>query len=745
MFVFKQKQMIFACLGLFLISEISFGQTREQYFLSRINGSVTLNGLSNEPAWEGIKPLPVVEHAPDFGNEPSERTEIFVAYDDDFLYVAGRLYDQEPSRIQANSRKRDSGDPSSEWFGIVIDSFNDKENALAFFTTPAGLRWDAAVFNDAQQNPGTTSPPLNFNWNTFWDVAAVRNGEGWFAEMRIPFSSLRFQDNNGRVVMGIISWRLIARKNEFVIFPAIPPDWGLWSKFKVSQAREVVFEGIYSRKPLYIAPYVLGGFGHYHELNEEETAYKRFDDFERELGLDVKYGLTNNLTLDVTLNTDFAQVEADEQQVNLTRFSLFFPEKRLFFQERSSNFDFSFGGPNRLFYSRRIGLHEGKPVRIYGGARLVGRVGSWDIGAFNMQTAPTEELTTENFGVYRIRRQVFNPYSYVGGIAATRIGTDGRYNTAYGLDGIFRLFRNHYLTLKWAQTLETEQENNPFSLNPSRLYVNWERRTIKGLGYNSLFEYSGSDFNPGIGFEIRRNFTCFYNELWYGWFPEEKSQFFRHRVFLDGFLVLCNTDGAPETVYLEPGYEFETRSGYKVRIITGLSYENVPESFSLSDDAEVPEGKYTYYELYGEFNTPSSKLIYTKVDLDAGSFYDGWRVTLGLTPRWNASSSFELGGSYQLNQVTFPDRNQHFTAHIGGLRVLYMLNTRFSATAFIQYNSAVDAVITNIRLRYNPREGNDLYLVYNEGLNTNRFGEEPVLPFTSNRTVMLKYTYTFTF
>ncbi len=745
MFLFKQKQIILICLGLFLISEISFGQDREQYLLSRINGSVTLDGLSNEPAWEGIEPLPVIEHAPDFGNEPSERTEIFVAYDDDFLYVAGRLYDQEPSKIQENSKQRDSGDPSSEWFGIVIDSFNDKENALAFFTTPAGLRWDAAVFNDAQQNPGTTSPPLNFSWNTFWDVATVRNGEGWFAEMSIPFSSLRFQDNNGRVVMGIICRRKIARKNESVIFPAIPPDWGFWSKFKVSQAQEVVFENIYSHKPLYIAPYVLGGFGRYHELNEEETAYKRFDDFEHELGLDVKYGLTNNLTLDITLNTDFAQVEADEQQVNLTRFSLFFPEKRLFFQERSSNFDFSFGGPNRLFYSRRIGLHEGKPVRIYGGARLVGRVGPWDVGAFNMQTASIEELPSENFGVYRLRRQVFNPYSYVGSIVTTRIGTDGSYNTAYGLDGIFRLFRNDYLTLKWAQTFETEQENNPFSLNPSRLCVNWERRTIKGLGYNSIFSYSGPDYNPGIGFEIRGNFTCFYNELWYGWFPEEKSAIFRHKVFLDELLVLCNTDGATETAYLGPGYEFETRSGYEGRIMTDLSYENVPEPFSFSDDAEVPEGKYFYYGLKGEFNTPSSKPIYTKVNLDAGSFYDGRRITLGLSPRWNTSSSLELGGSYQFNRVTFPDRDQHFTAHIGGLRILYMLNTRFSATAFIQYNSAVDAVITNIRLRYNPREGNDLYLVYNEGLNTNRYyGEDPVLPFTDNRTIMLKYTYTFT-
>ena len=717
----------------------------DQLIMPRINGPVTLDGLSNEPAWEGIEPFLFIIHSPNFGSEPTERTEVLVAFDDDFLYVAGRLYDREPSRIQANSKQRDSGDPSSEWFVIVIDSFNDKENALAFATTPAGLRWDAAVFNDAQQSSTSASAPLNFSWNTFWDVAASRNDEGWFTEMRIPFSSLRFQDKKGRVVMGLISWRLIARKNEWVIFPAIPPNWGFWSKFKPSQAQEVVFEGLYSRKPLYIAPYLLGGFGESFELNEGETAYQCIENLEHEVGLDVKYGLTNNLTLDVTLNTDFAQVEADDEQVNLTRFSLFFPEKRLFFQERSSNFDFNFGGTNRLFYSRRIGLHEGKPVRIYGGARLVGRAGPWDLGFLSMQTASIEDLPSENFGVFRMRRRIFNPYSYAGGIVATRIGVDGTYNIAYGLDGIFRLFGDDYFTLKWAQTFESGQKNNLFSFSPSRLYMNWERRTNKGVGYNLIYAYSGPSYNPGIGFELRDNWTCFYSRVMYGWFPGEKSSLFRHQAFLDGCLILCNTDGAVESAQIGPGWEFETRSGYEGSIFLKLEYENVPEAFSLSDDAEVPEGEYIFYGLSGEFRTPSGKLLSTKANLDAGSFYDGWRASLGLNPRWSVSSDLELSGEYQFNWVTFPNRNQRFTAHIARLRALYMLSAKFSATAFFQYNSAINAVIANIRLRYNPREGIDFYLVYNESFNTNRYREEPVLPFISNRTVMLKYTYTFNF
>lgn len=755
----KNKVIPAAILAIFLLSSLMTAQEKnaskkersqqelkqksdltDQLVLSRINGPVTLDGLSNELAWEGIEPFPVVMHMPNFGAEASERTEILVAYDDDFLYVAGRLYDREPSKIQANSKQRDSQDPSSEWFGIVIDSFNDKENALAFFTTPSGLRWDAAIVNDARD------PVYNLNWNTFWDVATEYNNDGWFVEMRIPFSSLRFQDKNGRVVMGIILRRYIARKSEHIIFPVVPPNWGSYSFFKPSQAQEFVLEGIYSRKPLYLAPYVLGGLGQSFELNKVEMAYQRIENLKHEAGLDVKYGLTSNLTLDVTLNTDFAQVEADDQQINLTRFSLFFPEKRMFFQERSSNFDFNFetSEPNRLFYSRRIGIHEGKLVRIYGGARLVGRVGPWDLGFLSMQTAQTEDLPSENFGVFRIRRQVFNPYSYIGVISTSRIGIDGTYNAAYGLDGIIRVFGDDYLTIKWAQTFETGQENNPLSLDPARIRFNWLRRTIKGFSYGLSYSRAGADYNPGLGFEMRENYSRIATGLFYGWIPSKKSPLFSHQVSLTSTLFLRNADGEIESAEIGPGWQFRTKSGWGGEIAPQFFYENVPESFSLSDDAEVQEGRYSFYGLNCELSTAPGKPIYTNAALDVGSFYDGWRTSLGLTPRWNIFSNLELSGTYQFNRVTFPDRDQQFTAHIARLRALYMLSTKFSATVFIQYNSAIDAVIANIRLRYNPREGIDLYLVYNEGLNTNRHRQDPTPPFTSNRTVMLKYTYTFT-
>ena len=712
------------------------------YVLPRIQGKVTLDGLSTEPAWNGIKPLPVVVYTPNSGAEPSEATEILVAHDDDFIYVAGRLYDREPDKIQATSKKRDDMKLSNDWMGIILDTFHDHENALSFFTTPSGLRLDMAVFND-----GEGAFPVNENWNAFWDVKTVRNREGWFVEMRIPLSSLRFQTVDGRVHMGMTAWRYIARKSETIISPFIPDKWGFWGSFKPSQARDIVLEGVASHRPLYVAPYVLGGYGRSYELNDTETAYDAKDEFVHEAGLDVKYGLTNNLTLDLTVNTDFAQVEADDRQVNMTRFSLFYPEKRLFFQERASIFDFNFGDQTSLFYSRRVGLYEGELVRIYGGARLVGRAGPWDLGFFDMQTAPlgAEDLPSENFGVLRVRRRVFNPNSWVGAMATSRVGMDGSFNTAYGLDGIVKLFSDDYLSWNWAQTFATGEANDVFSLDPAKFRVNWQRRTLEGLAYDLDFSRAGADYNPGMGFEFREDYTRFGNQLLYGWIPGEKSWLLRHSVYVKGSLYRRNGEGETESYVVGPGYQFTAKSSLYVGVYPNFCYENVLEDFSLSDEAEIPAGRYRFFDLNVLFNTPNSKSVYLEGSFDVGSFYDGRRLSLGLSPRWDVSSGLEIRGFYGYDRATFPARGQEFMAHIGRLRVLAMLSTKFSVAAFVQYSSADKEVAANVRIRYNPREGTDLYIVYNDGANTDRFGEVPALPRSVGRTLLVKYTYTFNF
>ena len=722
----------------------SVPKTKEPIVIRRLSAPITLDGLSNEDAWKGIEPLPFIMFIPNYGNPPSERTELLLGFDDEFLYVAGRLFDSEPDKIQSPSKKRDYFESNTEWFGVIFDTFNDKENAIGFGTTPSGLRWDGAVSNDAEVR-SITDMPINVNWNAFWDVAVVTNKEGWFAEMRIPFSSLRFQDRGGRVVMGLLSFRWIPRKTEELVFPAVDQKLGSMAMWKPSQACEIVLEGVRGRRPLYIAPYVLGGYGESNDLNDEETAYARTDKPTAEAGLDVKFGLTSNLTLDVTLNTDFAQVEADDYQVNLTRFSFFFPEKRLFFLERAGIFDFSFGEYNQLFYSRRIGIEEGQAVRIYGGARLIGRIGSWDLGFLDMQTAPlsAESVPSENFGVLRLRRRVFNPFSYVGGMVTTRLGADGSYNTVYGLDGTFRVRGNDYVLLNWAQSFETGKENRPLSLDPARFRLTWERRTQQGLGFNLGVSRSGKDYDPGMGFEMRENFTRLGNRVLYGWLPGEKSSLTSHYLFGDGYVFFRNDDHSLESAEIGPGWGFMTKSGWFGEFSFKFRRESVREEISFFDKVFVPPGEYSYYGLNGYFQTAMGGLLSAIVTVDAGSFYDGRRATVGIKPIWGISSDLTLSGYYEFNRVEFPGRGQRLTAHIAQVRLLATFSTKISASAFVQYNSAVDGLVANVRFRYNPREGNDLYLVINEGLNTNRSGKIPYPPFYDNRAIMIKYSYTF--
>jgi hypothetical protein len=716
----------------------------ERLAIPRLYGPLTLDGMSNEPAWQEARPFPLIMHMPKFGEPPSERSEALLAFDDEFLYVAGRLFDREPFKIQAPTKKRDAATGSSEWFGIILDTFNDKENGLGFFTTPSGLRWDAAIFNDAQ--PATSEDsPINRSWNVFWDVATARTQEGWFIEMRIPISSLRFQNADGRVVMGLIISRWIARKNELDVFPAIPRNWGEMSNWKLSQAQEVEFLGLRPRNPFYITPYLLAGHSRASDLNHEETAYLATADLKFEMGLDVKCGLASNITVDLTANTDFAQVEADEAQVNLTRFSLFFPEKRLFFQERSSNFEFGLGGQDRLFYSRKIGLFEGRAVRIYGGARIVGRIGGWDLGFLNMQTAAGEGRPSENFGVLRVRRRVFNAFSYVGGIITSRIGRDGSFNTAYGLDGILRLFGDDYLTFDWAQVFKTGASNRALSLNPTQVNVAWKRSTKIGPAYLFNFSRSGLDFDPGLGFQTRQNYTRLSWCGQYGWAPRKETFLVQHDAYLEGQVYWDNGSGRVESVEIGPGWEFAAKSGWSGSASPRFFIEDISEEFSLSDKCSVPAGRYSFVGLKGMVLTPQGNLLSSTLTLEAGSFYDGWRISVGAAPTWSAVPDLELSGLFQYNAIRFPSRGQIYIAPLARLSVLATLSTQFSASAFIQYDGGTGAVIANVRFRYNPKEGTDICLIYNGGLNTGRFQKTPVAPLSSGRAVLLKASTTFNF
>lgn len=727
---------------------------RQALLIPRLDRPVLFDGIPDDEAWKTIKPFGMTMYSPVWGREPSEESDVRIAYDDKYLYVGAWLYCKDPSTIRSASYKRDYTGAGGDWFMVFLDTYNDKENFLIFGTTPDALRFDATIQKDAVPNRPDDQMLFNVSWNTFWDVLTNRCDEGWSAEFRIPLSSLRFQEKNGEVRMGLTIQRWVPAKNEVILFPAIPPNWGQVSPMKPSQAQEIIFRGIKPGKPLYITPYLLGGYSGRHDLNGDESAYLRTTRPLTEAGLDVKYGITGNLVMDLTLNTDFAQVEADDEQINLTRFSLFFPEKRMFFLERASIFDFGLGGNNNLFYSRRIGLSDdGDPVRIYGGARIFGRLGKWDAGFLDMQTAPLwkknaegdRELVqpSENFGVLRFRRQVLNENSYIGAIFTSRLGADGTYNVAYGLDGIWRVTGQNYFDIKWSQTFENDTVNSSFK-EPLRFSANWENRSRKGLGYNIGYSYSGIHFNPGIGFEMIDDYSSIRGGVRYGWIPGEDSKLYSHSPELRFNQRSYAVDGTLMSLSIMSGWSFQTKNQWNGDLFLGYNIENLNETLELKEnEVWINQGRYGFINFRGNINTPMSKPLFMIIMAETGQFFDGSRFSIGTKPVWNISKHFELGGTYNFDYVSFRTRDQKMINHIIGVKALYMLNTRFSINTFFQYNSAANGIVSNIRLRYNPREGSDLYIVLNEGRNTNLARQMPNLPVYNSRAAMIKYTYTF--
>jgi hypothetical protein len=702
---------------------------------SRLSSPIRLDGRVDEAAWLAIEPLRAVMSSPTFGAEPSERTEFRIAYDENYLYISGVLHDREPDGIRATTLRRDDGSSSNDWFSVNIDGYRDRENALMFGVTPAGVRTDLEIPNDAEG-------AFNFAWNAFWDAEVTRTHTGWSAEIRIPFTTLPYQpDETGRVTMGITVWRNIGRKNEIISWPAIEPRWN-FAVGKASQTGDVVFEGLSRRRVAYTTPYLLAGGSRTPTRPTRGAHWSAASEGVGEAGLDMKVGITANLTLDLTVNTDFAQVEADDQTVNLTRFSLFFPERRLFFQERAGVFAFETGDSDRLFYSRRIGLVDGQPARIYGGARIVGRIGEWDVGLLNMQTAGAGDAT-QNVGTLRLRRRLHNASSYAGGMLTTLIGEDGRRNVAAGLDLTLNPSGQNFLSVNWAQTWSDEDPSGVELADRALGRVRLERRGLDGFGLDLAASRVGSRYDPALGFLQRRDFTRFGDVVGWGWRAGQDSRVLRHRLALRGRAFVRNDGFALESLEAGPEWTLDMKSGRKWVASASLREERVTRSFGFAQ-ASVPMGDYRWVEGRLAHTQPGGALLRGTLSVEGGRFYDGHRIGFSAAPTWSASKHLELNGLYQASRITFAERpagEEQVLIQVARIRARVMFNRALSTAFLAQYTSAADLVTLNARLRYNRSEGQDFYLVFNDGLNTERAVFEPRLPLSAGRTLLLKYSH----
>jgi hypothetical protein len=533
--------------------------------------------------------------------------------------------------------------------------------------------------------------------------------------------------------------RVIGRKFERHVFPAIPPNWTLGA-WKASQARKVLLYNIETKRPIYVTPYALTGYSREESLTSDNAELSN-EKMILNGGIDLKLGLSTNYTLDISLNTDFAQVEADNFQANLTRFSLFFPEKRQFFQERASIFNFTLSGSNRLFNSRVIGLSDnGTPIPVLGGIRLVGRSKGLDLGLLNMITEGAHDsLGLSNFSVLRVKKRVINKNSFLGGIVTSQINNKVG-NVAYGIDLVTRLRGQLFLTAKAGQSLDKlfkAVKDNSF------FHVNLTKRATKGLGYSMGLERIADEFNPKSGFIQRKNILAA-GSISYGYFHPTSlflrsvTPIFTTRIFLR------NSDHTLETINNDVQLLFSLKSGASSAVAFQKILDVLLDPFTIGKDYQIAAGTYNLDNFKIEFNTNQGRRLRVSLAAGTGTYYGGNQSGFSIAPSWNPSKYLEMRISYSANKIWFVDPAKTIWANIGSLNAIVAYNTQWSLSMLGQYNSLTNKLGLNCRIRFNQKEGNDLFIVFNS-VNTVDPDVESVNPLNpvSSWSLKLKFTHTF--
>jgi hypothetical protein len=711
----------------------------ERIPIPRLSGPIQLDGVIDEPAWEAVAPVAFTTHWPEFGKTPGEVTEARIAHDERYLYVAFRNGDSKPDTIKVSTLKRDDIDfGSQDLDAVLIDSFNDNENSLAFYTNAAGVRSDGAITHDATVTPALIADP-----NMFWDVVTHRDAQGWTSEFRIPFSTLRYNIIDGQVTMGIILYRLIPRTSELSTFP---PVEAAYNPGKPSKSQDVTLTGVQHWTPLYATPYLLGGYGTFTTRDATTMAAVRNSEYPHEIGGDVKLGLSSNFTLDATINPDFAQVEADDFQINLNRFNLFYPEKRPFFLERAAVLEVPLQGNDRLFYSRQIGIVDSHETGIYGGLRGIGRFGDWDVGAMDLQTEKVSGVApSENMGVLRLRRQVIDDTSSLGSLVTTRVGNDGSYNAVGAIDGSLHLSGDTYLGLNLAHSWwrtepvmggapATTAGDHP--LDDSFGLLRLERRSATGFLYSAEGSRSGPGFVPGLGFLERTDFSQLTGKLGWGW--ADGTALRSHVAAVSGSVFTRNADNSLESGIVQGSWDAEAKNNAVFGIAATFDRENVAENFPLSADVTIPAGNYSFVSGTAYYSSPTDQRFAYSPQFTAGQYFGGNRVAPALSLDLRATEHVVLNGSYSFNYIQFSNGQPNFVSHLGRVRALIMFNAELSLATFAQINSVGGSTLVNARFRFNPREGHDLYLVYD---NSHSYDDRD--PTLNQQTFLLKYAYTF--
>jgi len=739
-----QRFIVFLMIHVLMCSEV-FAQNIDQDYvkISSAKNNIVVDGVVNKEEWNSASRFYFHEYNPNWGTQDS-LTVMYVTFDRRNLYIAFEAFEPNVEKIIKRSLIRD------RWYGDDYVSFHidpniTKEKGFIFSVFPEGSRFDMAVSNDAIPIGNST---FNTSYDMIWTSKTAINDKGWTAEYKIPIANLRFEKNSeGNVVAGISGLRSQNHINRQVSFPKVPQNIPNAIE-SPSLKRKVIFDGLTPNKQLQITPYTIVSNLQNYQLNNVENQYQQNTAKEFDAGLDLRYGISSSLTLDLTLNTDFAQVEIDDQVVNISdRVNIFLPEKRKFFQEQAGLFDFNAGLFSQLFYSRTIGINQGRLTPIIGGVRLTGAINRTEIGFLSLQTEGINfdnelQIPSENFSVLRLRNKVLNDKSFIGFMATNRV-RKGYFNTALGIDGVLSLPNDIYMIPSISTTFETQGSN---LFDSSRISVYMEKRKQDGWFYRLAYEYSGEEYNPSMGFLLREKHHNFYKSLSYGKFnTEKKNGLFRYSRF-----TFLNSDLYYKTDFSEV-ITWTNRSFWRGRFFNGdevsvfgqIQYESLDVDRNFTDQLVVPKGNYLFYYFGASYSSGNQRSIQLPMSLEYGRFFDGTNYRMTVRPTFNMGKHLNLMGSWQANYIEFKNRNENDWIHIAELKLNWAYDLHLSGSLIGQYNSISNQFLTSFRMRYNFRDGHDFYLVLNADYNIERDFMTPQLPIYNNQMFTIKYLYTF--
>jgi hypothetical protein len=708
---------------------------------ARVGEAPVIDGVLDERVWQQATPLSdFVQAEPMEGQPASESTEVRILYDDTAIYVGVVCHDEDPTKIITTDSRRDSGMNGQDSFQMIFDTYHDRQNGFIFGTNAAGVEYDAQVRNEGQSQQG--GPPtlgrvgggsgggLNVNWDGSWEVKTRVTDAGWTAEFRIPLRTLRY--GPPPQVWGVNFARTIERKREEVFWS---PLSRIYNITRLSSAGELRDLNVAAPRNFQVMPYASGSINRNFTPGETTTG-------KRDWGVDAKIGVTTSLNLDLTYNTDFAQVEVDEQQINLTRFNLLFPEKRPFFLENRGLFAVGRSGEVDLFFSRRIGITEtGTLVPIRGGARLSGKLGGVNVGLLNMQTeqvgcGPSDVscAPANNYGAVRVNKDLRNRSS-LGGIFVNRtatgsgVGSEG-WNRTWGVDG--KLGIRDSLTFNGfaARTETPGLAGREHAFSSGVEYQTRARRAF--LEYTEM----GEDFNPEVGFLERPDG---FRQVWTGWRENVRTEGLQKIGVREwgphfSYESFWGFDGFQETATLHIDQMWDFERGGQVSPALNIQYEGLREPFEIYPGVIVPPGSYRSPLAAGMANTDRRKWISAGTGWNIGGFLSGRQTSLAPTLTIRKGGRFLSSLRWTRNDIDLPQGA--FVTNLGSLRMTYNFSTRMNTQALIQYNDRTRRWSSNLRFNWQRSAATGLYVVYND---TELF--DGLGPF--NRALIIKYSHLF--